>query len=202
MLLFGHLGSTLAFTGLVERLTDKFNGEEIKPYIDYRLILFGAMLPDIIDKPLVLLISSKPMGSARFIAHSLSFVIVFMVIGIFDLLMHKRQGVLLLSFTSMAHLVEDMAWKNPKVFLWPFYNWILHNINRSQPAMKMIGLDNRIEIITKSISRLDMKTILLKPDAFIPEVIGGLIIIYFLIKLMINNKLIHFIKTGSIRIKS
>jgi hypothetical protein len=74
MLLLGHLGTTLGAAGLIEKLIGNFHKDKVKVSIDYRLVMVGSMLPDIIDKPLVLLTASKPVGSARFIAHSLIFI--------------------------------------------------------------------------------------------------------------------------------
>jgi inner membrane protein len=199
MLLFGHLGTTLAFTGLIEKVTDKINKDNEFLAIDYRLIMIGSMLPDIIDKPLVLMISDKTVGSARFAAHSLMFTLILLTAGLFSLIWHRKQGIILIAFSSMAHITEDLIWRNPKVFFWPYYSIILNKMKISQPAMQRMDIDNRIEIIAKSISKLDMKKILLEPDVLIPEIAGGLIIIYFIVKLLLNKNLIRFIKTGLIK---
>jgi hypothetical protein len=97
----------------------------------------------------------------------------------------------------MAHMIEDLVWKSPKLFFWPYYNWIVANIKGSQPTIGGVDINKRIEIITESVTKLDMKKILLEPDVLIPEILGGFIILYFFFKLMRNKSLIRFFKTGS-----
>jgi inner membrane protein len=197
MLLLGHLGTTIGVASLIEELIGSFHKDKVKASIDYRLVMVGSMLPDIIDKPLVLLTASKPVGSARFIAHSLVFIIALLLLGELYKLIYKRSGIILIAYASIAHMIEDLVWKSPKLFFWPYYNWIMSNIKGSQPTMGGVGINKRIEIITESVTKLDMKKILLQPDVLIPEILGGIIILYFFFILMRNKNLIGFLKTGS-----
>jgi hypothetical protein len=160
--------------------------------------MLGSMLPDLIDKPLVLMITDKPVGSARFIAHSLIFAVILLLLGELYDLVFKRRWLLLIACASFAHIIEDLIWRTPKVLFWPYYDWVLGYIKISKPVMSSGYIENRVRIITTSISKLDMGKILQKPSVVIPEIIGGVVLLYFLIKLIRSRRLGWFIKTGRI----
>ena len=73
MLLFGHLGITLAATQTFAVLWQ--GKKRFSESIDYRLVLLGSMLPDIIDKPLGGFIFKDALGSGRIYAHTLIFLL-------------------------------------------------------------------------------------------------------------------------------
>jgi hypothetical protein len=82
------------------------------PGFDYRLLLVGAVLPDVID---------VPFGQARW-AHSLT-----VSVGVLALVMLVTAGrrpirrlLLGLPIGMLFHLVWDGAWASTKVFWWPF----------------------------------------------------------------------------------
>jgi hypothetical protein len=82
------------------------------PRFDYRLLVLGAVLPDIID---------IPAGQARW-AHSLT-----VSVGTLTAVMVVTAGrkpirrlLLGLPIGMMLHLVFDGAWASTKVFWWPF----------------------------------------------------------------------------------
>ena len=82
------------------------------PFFDYRLLLLGALLPDLID---------VPFGQARW-AHSLT-----VAVGMLALVMIITAGrrpvrrlLLGLPIGMLLHLVWDGAFASTKVFWWPF----------------------------------------------------------------------------------
>jgi membrane-bound metal-dependent hydrolase YbcI (DUF457 family) len=82
------------------------------PRFDYRFLLLGALLPDIVD---------VPSGQARW-AHSLTF-----AIGVLTLVMVAtfgrrpiRRSLLGLPIGILLHLVFDGMWTSTEVFWWPF----------------------------------------------------------------------------------
>jgi hypothetical protein len=82
------------------------------PRFDYRLLLVGAVLPDLID---------LPAGQARW-AHSLT-----VAVGALALVMLVTSGrrpirslLLGLPIGMLLHLVWDATWANTQVFWWPF----------------------------------------------------------------------------------
>jgi hypothetical protein len=82
------------------------------PTIDYRVLLIGAILPDVID---------GPFGGAR-IAHSVTFSVVVLVVVMLATIGRRalRRRLLFLPIGMLLHLVFDGTFTNAKVFWWPF----------------------------------------------------------------------------------
>jgi hypothetical protein len=82
------------------------------PSIDYRVLLVGAILPDVID---------GPFGGAR-VAHSVTFSVAVLVVVMLGTIGRRplRRRLLFLPIGMILHLVFDGAFANTKVFWWPF----------------------------------------------------------------------------------
>ncbi len=82
------------------------------PGFDYRMLLVGALLPDIVD---------VPFGVARF-AHSLTVAVGVLVVVMLATVGRKpvRRLLLALPIGMLLHLVWDGAFASSKVFWWPF----------------------------------------------------------------------------------
>jgi len=85
------------------------------PAIDYRLVMLGAVLPDLLD---------APFGGAG-VLHSLA-------AGVFGLAVvmaatrrrrRLRRRLLALPIGLFVHLILDGMWTNIQVFWWPFRGW-------------------------------------------------------------------------------
>jgi hypothetical protein len=83
------------------------------PAFDYRMVVVGALLPDVVDAPL---------GGAR-IAHTL-----LASVAVLTLVMlgtrgrrHRRRSLLAIPIGMFAHLVADGMWARTKAFWWPFF---------------------------------------------------------------------------------
>jgi inner membrane protein len=105
MLVFAHLGLTLA----AAKFTERFG---LHPA--FLFVAVGSMLPDIIDKPLGYLIYGS-MANGRIFAHTLLFLFVLATIA--AILRSRALGSL--SFGVLAHLVLDSIWTTPVILLWP-----------------------------------------------------------------------------------
>lgn len=114
MLLFGHLGITLGiFFGLgvfVPRL---------RTIIDPRYLAIGALLPDLIDKPLGRVIFASTLENGRIIGHTLLFSFLVFLIGLYFYDKSKNGIGLALASGSFFHLFEDQMWVQPQSFFWP-----------------------------------------------------------------------------------
>ncbi len=113
----GHLGLTLALVLGARRGFADFR-------VDYRFLLIGALLPDLIDKPLSLVLGV----AGRNLAHTLLFTL---TLTFFFLILRSRPTFrgraalwvpLLLAFAigSGTHLLLDRMWALPEILLWPF----------------------------------------------------------------------------------
>lgn len=87
--------------------------------IDYRYILVGAVLPDVIDGVLGLFLFDGPAG--RWIAHSLAAVIAVAVAIILGLRGERRLAVFGIAVGWLLHLVADGMWQAPFTFFWPAF---------------------------------------------------------------------------------
>ena len=85
--------------------------------IDLRVLLVGSLLPDIIDKPLGLLVFGT--FWCRLFCHSLLFLVVIACAGLYLYTSHHRNWLLVLGFGIFMHLVLDEMWLDTHTLLWP-----------------------------------------------------------------------------------
>ena len=110
-MIFWHLGLTVVIVWFVMRGN---------PRIDYRVVMFGAILPDLIDKPLGRIIFRERFESGRIFAHTLLINLAFFCVLFFMRGRRKRSAVLV-PISSLLHLAEDGIWSNPRLFWWPLF---------------------------------------------------------------------------------
>jgi hypothetical protein len=79
--------------------------------VDFRLVLLGSILPDLIDKPLGALLHLD----ARLWAHSLLFLAGILLLSLLPAL----RGLRWVGFGDAVHLLVDLIWQQPQVMLWP-----------------------------------------------------------------------------------
>ena len=86
--------------------------------IDYRFILVGAVLPDVIDTPLA---AAFGWPAGRGIAHTLLAPILAMVLVVVIFRGSARLRWFGLGVGWLTHLVGDGMWSAPRTFLWPAF---------------------------------------------------------------------------------
>jgi hypothetical protein len=81
------------------------------PAIDHRLVIFGSLLPDLVDG----------LSGNAWVLHTLSVPIVLMAMFMLVTIgrRHRRRLVLALPIGMFWHLVFDGAWMNTQLFWWP-----------------------------------------------------------------------------------
>ena len=205
MLLFAHTGLTLGVIGLSCRVFSKLSshrGRKVKPIpspvlslsstnsdppvdsrkwqVDYRFILLGSMFPDIVDKPLGMLIFAGSIANGRVYTHTLIVNITLVLIGIY-LIKRKKPNFFLFSISSCFHLVLDEMWLTPKTLFWPFLGWGFPRENLS------CWWENIFQALFTN------------PWVYVPEIIGALIITVFGLILIKRRMLGKFLSQGIIR---
>jgi inner membrane protein len=105
--LLGHLGIGL---GLAWLLSWKSTGR-----VDYRLVLFGTILPDLIDKPLGYVLGLE----GRIWAHTFVFLYAILALSFLPRLWDLR----LVGFGVATHFLLDRLWETPRIILYPAYGW-------------------------------------------------------------------------------
>lgn len=111
LFVLGHLGITLAgaeaVAGRKSRLALR----------DLAWLSLGALLPDVVDKMLALLVLSPRV--TRSIGHSLAFVVCLLLLW----LLFQRRWQALLCAAAAGHLLLDQMWTRPEILLWPLTGW-------------------------------------------------------------------------------
>ena len=88
--------------------------------VDYRFILLGALLPDLIDKPLGRVIFAQELGNGRIFAHTLLFLLLVTLVGIVVYRLKGQQWGLCLAFGVLMHFLLDSMCLDPVTLFWPF----------------------------------------------------------------------------------
>lgn len=193
MLLFGHIGITAAaatltdmafppeivhktqsgfrykFVSILATIRDKTGN------LDYRMILIGSMLPDIIDKPLFLLFNESGFFTGRSHAHTLLFAVVLLFAGI----VIRKPWLLTLALANVSHLFLDYLWKDPKILFWPF-------LGRFEPY----EAERWVSGLWYNVTHL--------PEIYIPEIIGLIITGFLFYKIVKERGIGRFIRQGAI----
>lgn len=201
MLLFGHIGLTLGVGLVVQRVysqikncdrreyavdvrspLDSLHGKPESEYVsrtrlvDIRLLTLGALLPDIIDKPVGLLF----FNNGRIFSHSLLFAVLMLGAGIYLSIIRKKRWLIALSFGVLMHVILDSMWQDPQVLFWPFM------------GLEFASYEKSYRIWLISIFR----EMFSNPATYIPELIGLFITGGFIWKLVRDNHLTEFLHQG------
>ncbi len=107
----GHIAATWGAAALLQKNNPRLT------LMDYRLLALCAMLPDIIDKPLAILVFTEA-HTSQLLAHSLLFNAVLLVI---TLLWWPSALPYVLTFNG--HLILDRMWNHTESFWWPMFGW-------------------------------------------------------------------------------
>jgi inner membrane protein len=146
--------------------------------IDARVLLIGSMLPDIIDKPLGLIIFPQEIANGRIFCHSLFFLILITIVGLLILCNRGKFWLLTLAFGVSMHLILDQMWMMPRTFLWPLLGVTFDKTNVDHWLSDWIN------------------QFLTQPSVYISEILGALIAGSLLVVLLGRKKLWLFILTG------
>jgi hypothetical protein len=188
MLAFGHAGITLG-TVLILQQTLKSRNDVKHPdsfagfvsSIDLRILLVGSLLPDIIDKPLGLIILRESVNYGRIYAHTLLFLALITTGGWLLFKQKHQKWLLTLSFASAGHLVLDLMWRTPAILFWPLFG-------TSFPREK--DGDYFAQLWTDFLTH---------PSVFWGEIIGAIVALVFgIILLSRKNRLRNFFLHGRI----
>ena len=181
---FGHVGLTwggaLLLVKASRRLPASGPRRPTAGSLDYRLLILGSMLPDLIDKPLGVFLLRKQLSNGRIFAHSLLFT---SLVGLASLALRGRARRALVPVTlgSAAHLVLDHMWTQTNVLLWPLRGW--------RPERRDVShwLEQMLDVLVSD------------PYTYISEAAGAGAITAILTSLLKRRGLSEFIKSGWMR---
>ena len=148
--------------------------------IDLRLLVFAALLPDVIDKPLGHYILPDVFDSGRIFAHTLLFTLILGALGTW--LYRKRERIwgLTLALGSASHLVLDSMWQTPETLFWPAFGWEF-------PSSGVIDLWRTL-----------WQALTSHPSVYVPEIIGIAVFVFIGLRLITKRRLRHFLRQGRI----
>ncbi len=146
MIFFGHLGFTLLFVFVVFYL--------LKEDVDYRFVLAGAVLPDLLDKPIGDYLLYSVFQNGRIFGHTLLFVFALTLLGAYVTKKYRAGFVELLALGSLVHIALDRVWMVQGTLFWPLLGW----------EFPRYDLDNYFGYILYNLTH--------NPEAYVPEIIG------------------------------
>ena len=149
--------------------------------IDMRLLLVGSLLPDIIDKPVGQFFFRETFSNGRIFCHTLLFLILLTVAGFYFYRRHVKTWLLTFSFGTLTHLIFDQMWYAPRTLLWPLF-----------------GLAFEREDVSNWIQNT-LYALLSDPVVYVPELVGVMILIWFLWTLLHTKNTYVFIRYGRIQ---
>ena len=150
--------------------------EKLKPLIDYRWVLLGSLLPDMIDKLVGMVILGDIISNGRIFCHTLLFPVALTLIGLFLYRWRGKAWFLSLSFGCAMHLILDQMWLEPKTLFWPAYGWTFEKYDLSNWLADMIHM------------------LLTDPLVFVPEIVGGILLCGFAAVLLRRGRVYAFLK--------
>jgi hypothetical protein len=111
-MLFWHLGGSLWLFRWIFR----------DPKVDVRFLLFGAILPDLIDLPVGTLLLADRYSTGELWFHSLIIPTLYIAIVLLATRRgRRRRAWMALGVGWLFHLLLDGMWVSQEVFLWPFF---------------------------------------------------------------------------------
>ena len=114
-MLFWHVGGSILLFRYLFR----------DPAVDLRFLAFGAVLSDLIDKPIGRIIWADEFQTGRLYGHTLLFFVV--VLAAVMLLTGRgtlrRRRWVAVAVGVMFHLILDAMWVTPETLFWPLFGW-------------------------------------------------------------------------------
>lgn len=121
MLPLGHIAAACGTAWLVRNAgrSDGPGSGLLMGRIDYRAVAFGALLPDLVDKPLIWFILRDSGLGGHHVGHSLLFSLLLLAVGL-AVAARGDNRALLIAFGAITHITYDSVTHVPWSILYPF----------------------------------------------------------------------------------
>ncbi|UCF07181.1 MAG: metal-dependent hydrolase [Thermoplasmata archaeon] len=185
MFLFGHIGITMAAIYLLAVALSSLKKNSghyglLVKELDFRLVVITAMLPDIIDKIVGMVILKEEIANGRIYSHTiLGFTIISICLFIaVKLRTDKTVKTALYILPLWIHLVLDRMWENLHTLFWPSRGF-------SFPKLDIEFSDYFPMLVSE-------------PYIFLGEILGIVVILFLFIKHRLLNpkRFVSFIRSG------
>lgn len=147
-------------------------------HMDIRILFIGAILPDIVDKPIGQYFLRDTFSTGRIYCHTLLFAVILLLAGLYLYRSRKKTWLLVLSFGTFIHLILDQMWFNTRTFLWPLYGFTFERKDLTDWTLEMF------------------RRLVSDPQVYVLEIIGAAVLIWFIVTLARNKTFYAFIKNG------
>ncbi len=148
--------------------------------VDYRVILLGALLPDIIDKPLGLILLPGVLANGRTFLHTLLFLLLTLLAAVMIYRQQRKLWGFYVAFGVLMHFSLDAIWTDPVTFYWP-----LLGAFQTQPGITFLWV---VQSWIQSFRE--------EPRLYIPETAGFIILLFFTARLIIQKEVTAFMRQG------
>ncbi len=145
--------------------------------IDYRFVILGSILPDLIDKPLGVFLLREQLSNGRTIAHSLLFGLL-VTLAALTRRGKVSRGLLSAALGSAAHLVLDQMWTQTDTLFWP-----------------LKGLSFQRQDISRWLQQV-LEQLRSDPYTYISEAAGAVVVLALLLDLRRRHALPEFLRSG------
>jgi len=95
--------------------------------------------------------------------------------------LNKMNWLIILSFCTFMHLIIDQMWQTPQTLFWPLFGF----------AFPREDTTNWIPNI--------FHALVTKPEVYLPELMGAVIIVWFAWILLQRKKVYYFIRWGQVQ---
>jgi len=116
----------MAITATAAKIVNQYYLKKQRIEMDFYAVLLGSLLPDLIDKPLELLVQNY-----RTFGHSLILLLTILFFGAVLYQRSRKIWLLTISFGVLMHLTLDQMWLLPRTLFWPLLGHFeyYHNIS-------------------------------------------------------------------------
>lgn len=153
--------------------------------VDIRILFLGALIPDIIDKPIGRVFFRETFDNGRIFAHTLLFLALVTIVGLY---LYKKRGSsagLVLSFGVLTHLLLDAMWFRPQALFWP-----LLGLSFGEYPTDLYSWSGIQEVLEEVMANPVMTLMAL------PEVIGALVLMWFVFQVLRVRRVHAFMRYG------
>jgi len=180
--LFGHVGLTWGGVLAAEEASRRLPAlgrpaRVLAGALDYRFVILGSMLPDVIDKPLGIYILGGGLSNGRIFAHTLLFVGLLLLPSLLARASF-RPALALTALGAGVHLLLDRMWEEPHTLLWPLLGWRFQRVNVSGWSGHML------------------EQLFSDPYTCVSELVGAAVVVVLLAVLIRRGGLHDFILAG------
>ena len=137
-------------------------------------VFFGAIVSDLIDKPIGNFFFVNYFSNGRIFAHTLLFLASVTAVGVLYWAFTDKGWILIIAFGIFMHLILDQMWLEPGTLFWPLYGTAFPRDPNMEPLIWLRGV---------------LHAIVSDPRVILSELVGLIIFGWLFIKMVIDLRL-------------